>query len=240
MLHKSKKSRTKMLGKNGVTHYILESVLRNKKAQKEYSFGEGYAFLKDPLPDNVNLEYVLTTVEEYIPFHLRQEVDTIYVGDFKELRDRQVNALFKDGAIYTTNDQVDNNDMIDDIVHEIGHSVEEVYGYEIYADNKLVNEYRQKRMRLRQLLSAEGIETRGHDFEDIEYSLGFDEYLFQEVGYPTLETLCIGLYPDAYSPTSIREYFSSGFEMFFLGDREYLRRISPVLYAKIKEVAQDD
>ena len=229
-----------MMNGGGVLHYISESVQRNKKARTEYSFGNGYVFLKDPLPDNINLEDVLSTIEERIPFHLRQEVDTIYVGDFEELRDRQVNALLKDGAIYTTNDQVDDDDMIDDIVHEIGHSVEEVYGYEIYADNKLVNEFRQKRVKLKQLLDAERIETGNHKFKTVEYTREFDNFLFHVVGYPTLETLCLGLFPDAYSPTSIREYFASGFEMFFLGDREYLKKVSPILYAKIREVAQDD
>jgi hypothetical protein len=228
------------MDKNNVIDYIFESVERNKKAQKEYSFGNGYAFMKDPLPDDIDLEQVLVTVEENVPFHLRQEVDTVFVGDFDELRKRHVNALFKDGAIYITNQQSTHDDMVDDIVHEIGHSVEEVYGYEIYSDNKVVNEFRQKREKLRQLLKAEGRPTQGYDFKDVEYKLEFDDYLFQVIGYPTLESLCMGLFSNAYAPTSIREYFSSGFEAYFLGDRDYLRKVSPVLYTKIKEIVQND
>jgi len=49
-----------------------------------------------------------------------------------------------------------------------------------------------------------------------------------------------GLFPNAYSPTSIREYFASGFEEYFLGDRNYLKKVSPVLYRKIKEILKDD
>ena len=172
---------------------------------------------------------------------MRAAVESIFIGDFEEFHERQVNALFKDGAVYVTNAQTDNDDMIDDIVHEIAHSAEDLYGYEIYAsDSKLINEFRQKRISFEKLLKSQGFNTQGYDFEDVEYNLDFDDYLYQEVGYPTLESLCIGLFPNAYSPTSIREYFATGFEMYFLGDRQYLKKISPVLHRKIEEIIKDD
>ena len=74
----------------------------------------------------------------------------------------------------------------------------------------------------------------------MEYNLEFDDYLYGTVGYPILQTLSIGLFPDAYGITSIREYFASGFEMYFLGDRDYLKKISPILYKKIRELLQND
>ena len=227
--------------KNNLLDFIQESIKRGKKTQKEYTFGDGYVFVKDPLPDNVDLTYVLDTIEETIPPVMRAAVESIFIGDFEEFHERQVNALFKDGAVYVTNAQTDNDDMIDDIVHEIAHSAEDLYGYEIYAsDSKLINEFRQKRISFEKLLKSQGFNTQGYDFEDVEYNLDFDDYLYQEVGYPTLESLCIGLFPNAYSPTSIREYFATGFEMYFLGDRQYLKKISPVLHRKIEEIIKDD
>mgnify|MGYP003665785699 CR=1 FL=1 len=227
--------------KNNLLDFIQESIKRGKKTQKEYTFGDGYVFVKDPLPDNVDLTYVLDTIEEIIPPIMRAAVESIFIGDFEEFHERQVNALFKDGAVYVTNAQTDNDDMIDDIVHEIAHSAEDLYGYEIYAsDSKLINEFRQKRISFEKLLKSQGFNTQGYDFEDVEYNLDFDDYLYQEVGYPTLESLCIGLFPNAYSPTSIREYFATGFEMYFLGDRQYLKKISPVLHRKIEEIIKDD
>tara|TARA_R110002074_G_scaffold45977_1_gene118751 strand:- start:78 stop:764 length:687 start_codon:yes stop_codon:yes gene_type:complete len=227
--------------KNNLLDFIKESAKRGKKAQKEYTFGDGYVYVKNPLPDTIDLAYVLDTIEELIPPAMRAAVESIFVGDFEEFHEREINALFKDGAVYVTNAQTDNDDMIDDIVHEIAHSAEDLYGYEIYAsDNKLMNEFRQKRISFEKLLKSQGFRTQGYDFEDVEYNLDFDDYLYQEVGYPTLESLTVGLFPNAYSPTSIREYFASGFEMYFLGDRHYLKKISPVLYRKIEEIMKDD
>ena len=197
--------------------------------------------MKDPLPDNVDLDYVLETIEDVIPLAMRAGVDSIMVGDFEEFRERNINAMFKDGAVYVTNAQSNNDDMIDDIVHEIAHSVEDIYGYEIYAlEPNITREFRSKRLKLKQMLKSEKIETQGYDFGDVEYNLEFDDYLYSTVGYPILQTLSVGLFPHAYGITSIREYFASGFEMYFLGDRDYLKRVSPVLYKKIKEILKND
>lgn len=227
--------------KNNLINFVLESVQRNKKSQKEYSFGLGYAFVKDPLPDNIDLNYVLETIEEVIPLELRHGVESIMIGDFEEFQERNINAFFKDGAVYVTNSQTDNSDMIDDIVHEIAHSVENLYGYEIYAlEPNITEEFRSKRLKLEQLLRQQKIDTQGFDFSDVEYSIEFDDYLYQTVGYPLLQTLSLGLLPDAYGATSIREYFASGFEAYFLGNREYLKKVSPILYKKIKELLKND
>ena len=227
--------------KNNLIDFITESIKRSKKEQKEYSFGHGYAFLKDPLPDNIDLDYVLSTIEDVIPVEMREGVESIMIGDFEEFHERNINAMFKDGAVYVTNAQSSNDDMIDDIVHEIAHSVEGLYGYEIYAlEPNITREFRNKRLKLKQLLKSQKIETQGYDFGDVEYNLQFDDYLYSTVGYPVLQALSAGLFPDAYGVTSIREYFASGFEMYFLGDRDYLRKISPILYKKIKELLKND
>ena len=226
--------------KNNIIDFIAESLKRNKKEQKEYKFGDGYAFVKDPLPEDVNLEYVLDSVTEAVPPHLLGIVDSVLVGDFDEFKDRQINAMYKDGAIYITNAQTDNEDMIDDIIHELAHAVEKEYGYEIYAsDRKITNEFKIKRKQLKRILGDNGYATQGYDFEDIEYSLEFDDYLFRSIGYPILSSLVVGVFVDAYSATSISEYFASGFEAYFLRDRDYLKKTSPALYRKIKEIISD-
>tara|TARA_R100000908_G_scaffold64969_2_gene50933 strand:+ start:598 stop:1287 length:690 start_codon:yes stop_codon:yes gene_type:complete len=226
--------------KNSLLDFISESIKRNKKNKKEYSFGHGYVFVKDPLPENIDLEYVLQTIEDVIPPDLRVGVDSIMVGDFEEFHERSVNALFKDGAVYVTNAQTNNDDMIDDIVHEIAHSVEGSHGYEIYAlEPNITTEFRNKRMKLKEMLNQQKISTQGFDFSDVEYNLEFDDYLYTTVGYPVLESLSVGLFSDAYAITSIREYFASGFEAYFLGNRDYLKKVSPVLHQKIKELLED-
>ena len=227
--------------KSNIKNFIKESAEKSRKSLGEYPFGGGYAFVKDALPESVNIESVLSAVENLVPSHLMVGVDTILVGEFDELKSRNVNALLKDGAIYVSNDQDDEDDMVDDIIHEIAHSVEEENAYDLYAkDQYLSIEFINKRSTFERFLNDVGIDTSHYNFKEIEYDVDFDKFLYKKVGYDTIETLVNGLFPNAYSPTSIREYFASGFEEYFLGDRNYLKKVSPVLYRKIKEVIKND
>jgi len=45
-----------------------------------------------------------------------------------------------------------------------------------------------------------------------------------------------GIFLRPYAATSIREYFASGFEAYYLGKKGELNRICPVLYKKIDEL----
>ena len=76
---------------------------------------------------------------------------------FEEFEDRDINAMFKDGAIYVSNEQDDVEDMVDDIVHEIAHSLETPYGGLIYGDKKIEKEYSHKRIKLYEILESEGL-----------------------------------------------------------------------------------
>ena len=50
----------------------------------------------------------------------------------------------------------------------------------------------------------------------------------------------VNLFVDPYSPTSLREYFASGFEEFYLGDRLYLQKICPYIFKKVLQLHEDD
>ena len=92
------------------------------------------------------------------------------------------------------------------------------------------NEY----WRLFYLMKAEGFDVKAEDFIETEYSVAFDNFLFREVGYPTLTHLTLGLFLTPYGVTSLPEYFAEAFEYYFLRDREYVRKISPACYKKIQ------
>ena len=130
--------------------------------------------------------------------------------------------------------------MIDDIIHEMAHAAEELYLDLIYGDGLIEQEFKGKRIRLYYLLNEEGFDIDLKTFEEISYSYDFDNLLYKEIGYPILATLTSGLFVSPYGATSIREYFANGFEEFFLGDRGYLKRISPQLFTKIMEITNND
>lgn len=193
--------------------------------------------IKDPLPQEINVRYVLKYIENRIPFHLVYEVDSIYVGQFSEFVEREINSFYRDGAIFVTNDQSSKEDLIDDIVHEIAHSAEERYSVDIYGDRTVEEEFLGKRRRLRDLLIASelisGTDASRKQFAAIKYTKRLDDILYKEIGYPKLASLTQGLFTNPYAITSLREYFASAFELYFLGEKTYLQKISPKVYYKM-------
>ena len=101
-----------------------------------------------------------------------------------------------------------------------------------------MREFLGKRQKLFYLLKAEGINVRPEDFMQTEYSKDFDMYLFEKIGYPLLTQLTVGLFLTPYGITSLSEYFAEGFEYYFLRDRDYVKKISPMCYQKIVELEE--
>ena len=143
-----------------------------------------HVYTKDEMMnDLVDLEGVVSKLEAALPDHLRDGVEMIIIGQFDEFVERDINAFYKDGALYVSNFQTDNDDLLDDLIHETAHSVEEQYGMEIYADQKIKNEFLRKREHLYNILSKMNMATDKQRFTDTEYDQEFDEYLFNDVGY---------------------------------------------------------
>lgn len=209
--------------------------------RKEYSvFGKTFVFVKDPLPPEVDLTTVLQRIEEVVPYHCSEGLDSIYIGQFPELNKREVTAVYMDGSIYVTNEQDNNDDMVDDIIHEIAHCLESYYGMHIYSDGFLEREFIEKRKKMLDILGLHGYNVDVVQFLDVEYSNELDYFLYKGVGYDKLNLLSINIFPTAYSITSLREYFAVGFEEFLYGDDESLKQVSPVLYDKVKSLVTSE
>ena len=123
--------------------YLQEKQKTLQKQVSDFYTSSGiHVYIRSPLiDDKINLENVISKVEQLIPQPFLSEVEMILVGDFEEFKERHVSAAYKDGALYISNVQMDEHDMVDDIVHEIAHSIEEPYGYELYYDQKIKNEF---------------------------------------------------------------------------------------------------
>ena len=210
----------------------------SKKAIKENKekrlFNKTTVYIQAPLPEGFNIDYVLEFIENRIPSHLAYLIDSIYIGDFSFLKERDINAMYEDGAIYTTNEQSNEEDMIDDIVHEMAHSVEQLAGTEIYADRNIEEEFLGKRKRLYHILNTEGYNIPESMILETDYNKEFDEILYKTIGYDKLVYLTMGLFVSPYGATSLKEYFANGFESYFIGDRESLKKISPRLHNKLE------
>ena len=127
-------------------------------------------YVADEKAQNVDIYTILDTVSSLIPYYLMSEFDYVSIGHIPEFEERQINALTKDGVIYITSDQDDVEDAVDDIIHEIAHTLEGKYGYEIYADGNLEREFLSKREALYNILTSHGIQCDRHLFANPEYN----------------------------------------------------------------------
>ena len=218
--------------------WISNSINESKSLRNHYKLHSIDIIVKDSLPENVDIDFVIKYVTARIPDFLIDGVDIIYVGQFESLIQREVNALYEDGAIYITNDQDDEMDMIDDLVHELAHSNEDRFADIIYGDGKLEEEFLRKRTFLSRVLKHVGETPPPPQFlVSLNFDQDIDDYLYKEVGYTPLWNYVNGIFPSPYAATSIREYFARGFEEYFIGDRKSLTKNNIVLYSKLQELA---
>jgi hypothetical protein len=188
--------------------------------------------IKDKLPDEVDSEFILNYISSRVPFYLTQNIEMIYIGQFPEMKERDINAYFENDAIYVTNEQDDEMDMIEDIIYEISHAVEHYNQEFIYGDGALQREFIGKRKRLSSLLSQE-YEVPSDFNINFDFDRTIDDFLFRDVGYDALNQVCVNIFPSGYAATSVSEYWAKGFEELFIGDKDGVKDMCPVLFKKL-------
>tara|TARA_A100000172_G_scaffold34883_3_gene21144 strand:+ start:421 stop:1041 length:621 start_codon:yes stop_codon:yes gene_type:complete len=202
-------------------------------SSRQYYIHHVPMFVMGEIDPDVSMPQLASDLEELLPQALLRGVDVFYIGDFKELKGR--NAAYADGAVYISNREPTNEDIVENVVHEVAHSLAENFSNHVY-DASLVSEFKAKRETLKNVLASHGYRLPDPYFDNIEYNKRFDQFLADDVGYPTLLNLTMGLFASPYGATSIAEYFANGFEKYFLDSPYRVQKISPVLYQKIEEI----
>lgn len=216
---------------NGLKTYIRQVA---GGLQQNLLFNRIVVYQQNALPDGITVDEMVRQVEEKVPRMLLDDIDSIFVGQFPFLKEKEVDALYENGAIYVSNEQDNQEDFFSDIVHEIAHAVEETYPLDIYGDGTIEQEFLAKRRTMAEILHAHGYTEYGAEaYAETEYSPEFDSYLYREVGYDLLHTLLQGLFVSPYGATSLREYFANAFEEFFSGEPYYVKSLSPAVYKKL-------
>tara|TARA_R100001594_G_scaffold139712_1_gene184336 strand:+ start:80 stop:757 length:678 start_codon:yes stop_codon:yes gene_type:complete len=223
------------MNKNKIKNYIIEK----QNHRFEYIIaGKIPLIIKDNLISDIDILDLIKRIETALPNISRYLVDSIIVADLDAFKENKTNALYHDNKIYVSNYQDDLSDMLDDIVHEYSHALEDKYGKEIYFDRSIKDEFISKRLMLRSILQTE-YPLDKYNFNKIEYDKEFDKLLLNVVGYERFNNLTKhGLFINPYAATSLREYFATGFEEYVLGDHKELETISPKLYKKIFDIMQ--
>lgn len=212
-----------------------EYIQKKQNNSKKFRISHIDVVIKDELTNNVSPRETIEKLTNIIPNKLMSNITNINIGTFGELVDREIQALYKDSTIYVTNRQQSNEDLLDDLVHEVAHSVEEMYSEYIYSDKKIENEFISKRKDLWFLIKNRGFQIELDSFLNPKFDQNLDMFLYKKVGYPLLSAISSTIFYSPYAATSLREYFANGFEAFFLKEEiNRLRKISPILFEKIK------
>lgn len=219
--------------------YITESskVTINKRREYLAFGGDVYVVVKDPLPEEIDFSSVLAKLEKVTPKNFVYNLECIFVGQFDVLEQRDVQALYLDGAIYITNEQSSEADIYDDLLHEIAHVVEEMSNNELYGDGSVEQEYTEKKKKLFDILAQEGYDVyKEFDLYNVEFDPAYDEFLYAKVGYDRLAIMTPNLFVSPYAATSLSEYFANGYENYLTGMRKDVKELSPSLYNKIEDL----
>lgn len=219
---------------DGVRKYILET--SNIEREEVIAFGNVEVQIVKPLPDNVSLAKVLHMISGLLPRKYYHGINKIQVDDHPKFANKEFNAMYQDGTLYVSPDQDNEEDMIDDIIHETAHHLEVVALSEIYEDQKIISEFRKKRKELRYELASEGYDVKKYDFDKLKYDKDFDDFLHKRVGYKTITYLMQYDFVRPYGATSLREYFACAFQEYYLGNKDRLYDRCPEAYKKIDEL----
>lgn len=205
-------------------------------------YGNVQAVVREPLPENIDFEYVLLDVQNKVPYHLAKGLKKIVVGDFDFLNERDLTAIYRNGHIFLTNIQDNAEDMLDDIVHEIAHHCELKHKDYIYGDGLLEKEFLKKRRAFRDKLESMGYDCSPYDFENVEYDEDLDLFLYQEVGYGVINADADEFFYSPYAATSVQEYYANGFEHHIMAKIPYekLRMMCPELNNKINNLINNE
>ena len=210
----------------------LKSYIKNKK-QNRYTI-LGIHVEEHDIPENISVKKTIESALSRIPRHLTSYIKHIKVGPYSVLKNRNIQAMYKDNTIYATNVQKDSDDLLDDLIHEFAHSIEDYRNNDIYGDRTVEREFLLKREKMWSKLKSRGIEYDLRPFLNPKYSKDFDHLLHSVIGYDTIRVMTRDIFYSPYASTSLREYFANGFEAFFMREEvSRLKNISPALYKKI-------
>lgn len=195
--------------------------------------------IKDKLTNNIDIRSLIKSVENVLPYSFRKLINSIIILDDPIFSQKKINAFYHNDTLFISNNQDDENDILDDIVHEYSHALEKKFEEEIYFDGFIKDEFINKRIQLERILRTFGHDTEDYDFKEINYNKSLDNLFLNMIGYDRFQSLTkYKLFINPYAATSLREYFATGFEEYILGDHKELEVISPKLYKKLYSIMQ--
>ena len=215
---------------------MLHQEYIKNKVVNTFNFGGFKVRIDSPFPEGVSIKEAITMLKKRVPEKLLTNIHSIRVGNYSILNDKDIQASYSGGVIYLKNDHSSSISILDDMVHEVAHAVEESYRDFIYSDGNIKREFLIKRKKMWAILKEKGFEYPLQKYMEIDYDRGFDVFLYKTVGYDLMRQYMAGIFYSPYAATSLREYFANGFEAFFMSENiSLLKSVSPQVYAKLSK-----
>ena len=155
----------------------MKNYIKNKNSLSKGNFltvNSINIIVKDEIMFDISFSDLENLLKSF-PSRFLSDLDYIMFGNFDFLRKKGHNASYADGVIYVSSLQEDNYDILDDIVHEIGHCVEEKYETFIYGDQQIELEFIKKRKLLQKEMDKEGFSIPSHMYLNTEYDERVDD-----------------------------------------------------------------
>jgi len=226
--------------RDNLTKLLQQSQTKILSEKKRFYFNRGIEFVLDkPLKKDIDIEKVMGLLRSNLPVSSYVGINNVYFGEFDILKKRSLTALHHKDNIYISSEQMSSEkEILDDLVHEFAHRFEENNSEKIYEDGKIINEYLGKMNRLHDLITQDyDLDYFGityFDFINTEFDEKFDKFLYEKIGYEEIENMAPTLFIRPYAATSVREYFATGFEDYYLEGGLQLKKISPILHSRIE------
>lgn len=166
-------------------------------------------------------------------------IDAITVGEIPFLDKINATSVIQDGGIYLSSKIATDRELVKALTHEYAHAIEERFADEIYADGSVEAEYVGKKRALKTRLEQGGYAVKHKSFDSTVYDQKMFDFFFVNVGYDKLTALTKDLFVETYGVSSLGEYFSTAFSVFFFDPARYeaLRTIQPMIFNKLQVLA---
>jgi hypothetical protein len=216
----------------------LKNKIKKDNSIKKLLYNNIPVEIVDVPKKTVDLNKVMQKIENVIPYDLFSGyIEKVIFGNFSFFEERDYNAYYdsKNNFIYIRSEAQDSNiDLFDDLLHEISHAVQRKHHDFIFSDGKIKAEFTKKRLKLFYSLMIDyGDVLSSEKFLVTSYDQELDKLFYKTIGYEKMKKYINGIFPSAYSPTSVDEYWAEGFEKYFLGQKEAISNTCPTLFNKI-------
>lgn len=218
----------------------LEYVKKTSSVKPIFDIHGVRFYLKSPLPQNINPEELKKNIFSKLPGGLFKDINNIFIGDFEYLKNRGATAISYQNSIFLTDAQDNIEDLVNDIAHELGHSLEKKFFHNIHKNNDLKREFLSKKKLAISILKSMGFGFSPEHTCSPEYDKEIDDLLTNKIGLHNIEKEFANLVTTPYSLVSLSEYFSEGLECFLLYDRFSLAKMCPVLYNVIDTIVESE